>query len=99
MNLSDNPTGKVLEDGAGLELTSKLMNIGDRIWNLERMILVRGGIERMNDYPVDRTLAEALQGPREAKEKYLPIELYEACRKIITTKEDGTIMVFPEKCT
>lgn len=77
MNYSDNPTGTVLEDITGLELTPKLMEIGERVWNLERMILVREGIERKNDYLAERTMTEPLQGPGDAAGKVLSVELYD----------------------
>lgn len=76
MNYSDNPAGTVLEDITGLELTPKLMEIGERIWNIERMILVREGIERKDDYIAERTMTEPLKGKGDAARKVLTPELY-----------------------
>lgn len=77
MNYSDNPTGTLLEDVTGLELTSKLMEIGERVWNLERVILTREGISRKNDTLAERTMTEPLPSGQ-AEGKFISQEIYDA---------------------
>jgi len=68
MGYSDKPSGTLLEDVTGLELTPVLMEIGERVWNLERMILVKEGVSRKDDTLADRTMTEPLkEGDAEGK--------------------------------
>ncbi len=58
------PEGRVLEDLTGLDLTPKLMTIGERIYALERMILNREGCARKDDMLPGRLMKEPLpEGP------------------------------------
>lgn len=76
MGFNDNPSGKVLELVTGVDLTPKLIEIGERIYTLERMILVREGISRKDDYLPDRIMKESLpEGP--AKGHVLTKELFD----------------------
>jgi len=50
LGFTDNPEEVVLNDITGYDFSSTLMEIGARIYSLERMILVREGITRKDDY-------------------------------------------------
>jgi len=50
LGFTDNPEEVVLKDITGYDFSSTLMEIGARIYSLERMILVREGITRKDDY-------------------------------------------------
>jgi len=64
MSFSDNPQGDVLEAVTGYDFTSKLLEIGSRVYTLERLILNREGIRRENDILPERILKEAVpSGP------------------------------------
>ncbi|MBE3580074.1 MAG: aldehyde ferredoxin oxidoreductase family protein [Thermoanaerobacteraceae bacterium] len=76
MGFSDRPSGTVLEMVTGVDLTPQLMEIGERIYTLERLILAREGITRKDDYLPDRIMKEPLpEGP--AKGKVLTREMYD----------------------
>jgi aldehyde:ferredoxin oxidoreductase len=49
IGFTDKPEEVVLKLVTGLDLTSKLMEIGERVYNLERMILVAEGVDREAD--------------------------------------------------
>jgi len=49
MHLTDNPAVDVINLATGLDFTGKLLTIGERIYNLERLILVREGVTRKDD--------------------------------------------------
>ena len=60
MGFTDNPKDNVLEYVTGVNFTPELMEIGERIYTLERMIYAREGITRKDDYLPDRTMTEKL---------------------------------------
>jgi len=71
----DSPTGEVLEALTGISLTPYLMEIGERIYNLERVILNREGYFRDEDILPGRLMKEPLpEGP--AKGHVLDAEKY-----------------------
>ena len=75
MGFTDRPKGKVLEYVTGVDFTPELMKIGERIYNLERVILVREGIRRKDDMLPERITKEPLpEGP--AKGRVLSEEMY-----------------------
>ncbi len=76
MGFTDVPTGNVLEMVTGVDFTPHLMEIGERVYNLERLILEREGITRKNDYLPQRIMTEPLpEGP--AQGRVLTRELYD----------------------
>jgi aldehyde:ferredoxin oxidoreductase len=76
MGFTDKPKDKVLEYVTGYDFTPELMTIADRIYTLERMIMVKEGITRNDDMLPDRTMKELLpSGP--AKDKVLTKEMYD----------------------
>ena len=76
LGFSDKPEGKIMEYVTGVDLTSELMEMGDRIYTLERVILNREGIKRKDDYLPERIMTEKLpQGM--AKGKVLTKEMYD----------------------
>jgi len=73
---SANPHGDVLEAVTGFDFTPELMEIGSRIYTLERMILVREGIRREDDMLPPRIMTEKIpDGPAEGR--ILTREMYE----------------------
>ena len=50
LGFTNNPQEVILKDITGYDFNSTLMEIGSRIYSLERMILVREGITREDDY-------------------------------------------------
>jgi len=60
MGFTDNPSGNILEYVTGVDFTPELMDIGERVYSLERMIYAREGITRKDDYLPDRTMTEKL---------------------------------------
>jgi len=60
MGFNDNPSGNILEYVTGVHFTPELMDIGERVYTLERMISVREGVSRKDDYLPDRTMKEKL---------------------------------------
>ncbi len=76
MNFGDNPTGEVMTAVTGHDFTPRLLEIGERIYTLERLILNREGIRRKNDRLPKRTVEEAVpSGP--IKGRTLTREMYE----------------------
>jgi aldehyde:ferredoxin oxidoreductase len=76
LGFSDNPNGEVLEAITGYPFTPKLMEIGERIYCLERIILNRGGIRRRDDLMPERITKEMLpSGP--SKGRMLTEEMYD----------------------
>lgn len=64
MHLTDEPAVDVINLATGLDFTGHLLKIGERIYNLERLILVREGITRKNDDLPQRIKTEPiLDGP------------------------------------
>jgi len=61
---TEEPEGRILEYLTGLELTSQLTTIGERIYTLERLILVREGVTGRDDMLPGRLMREPLpDGP------------------------------------
>ena len=76
MGFTDNPSGEVMEAVTGVDLTPDLITIGERIVNLERMILNREGLGRKDDYLPRRIMEEPLpEGP--AKGSVLTRDMYD----------------------
>ena len=50
LGFTDNPEEIILKDVTGYDFTPKLMEIGSRIYSLERKILISEGISRKDDY-------------------------------------------------
>ncbi|TET15036.1 MAG: aldehyde ferredoxin oxidoreductase [Actinobacteria bacterium] len=76
LGFSDKPNPTILNLVTGLDFTDKLMEIGERIYNLERLILTREGIRRKDDMLPPRIMNEKLpEGP--AKGHVLTKEMYE----------------------
>lgn len=76
LGFTDKPSGEVLEAATGVDLTPDLMAIGERIINLERLILIREGLGREDDYLPRRIMEEPLpEGP--AKGSVLTREMYD----------------------
>jgi aldehyde:ferredoxin oxidoreductase len=64
MGFSDNPSGEALEAVTGWGFTPRLLEIGERIYNLERVILNREGIRRADDQIPERIMNDPIQsGP------------------------------------
>jgi aldehyde:ferredoxin oxidoreductase len=61
--LTNQPTGKILEAITGYDFTSRLLEIGERIINLERMILAREGVDRRQDTLPPRMREPVPNGP------------------------------------
>jgi len=75
MDFREQPQSDVMEAVTGYGFTSDLMEIGTRIYNLERMILNREGVRRKDDQLPQRTVLEKVpSGPIEGK--YLTREMY-----------------------
>ncbi len=75
LGLANPPSGTFLEDVTGYEFTPKLLEIGERVYNLERAIITREGMNRKDDYLAERTMNEPLpsgqaKGSVLTKEKY-----------------------------
>ncbi|MFY9446246.1 MAG: aldehyde ferredoxin oxidoreductase family protein [Dethiobacteria bacterium] len=76
MGFHDNPQGEAFVAATGVDMTPELMKIGERIYALERLILVREGIRRCDDYLPLRTMEEPLpEGP--AKGSVLTKKMYD----------------------
>jgi aldehyde:ferredoxin oxidoreductase len=73
---SESPSGDVLEAVTGYAFTPKLMEIAERIYSMERMILNREGIRRKDDLLPDRITKETIpSGP--TKGRILTAEMYD----------------------
>jgi len=68
MGFSDSPSGQALEAVTGWGFTPRLLEIGERIYNLERVILNREGIRRADDQMPERIMNDPIQsGPIQGK--------------------------------
>ena len=75
MDFREDPHSDVLEAVTGLAFTPELMEIGERVYNLERLILNREGIRRKDDLLPERITKEAIpSGP--TKGRILTSEMY-----------------------
>jgi aldehyde:ferredoxin oxidoreductase len=75
MDFREQPKSDVMEAVTGYAFTPDLMNIGTRIYNLERLILNREGVRRKDDQLPPRTVQEKVpSGP--SKGKFLTREMY-----------------------
>jgi aldehyde:ferredoxin oxidoreductase len=75
MDFRENPQSDVMEAVTGYGFTTELMDIGTRIYNLERMILNREGVGRQDDQLPERITSEKVpSGP--IKGKHLTREMY-----------------------
>jgi aldehyde:ferredoxin oxidoreductase len=64
LGFSDKPTMEVLKIVTGYDFTPELIGIGERVYNLERMILNREGVHRKEDQLPERIVKEAISsGP------------------------------------
>jgi aldehyde:ferredoxin oxidoreductase len=76
MNFSDSPTGEVMQVVTGYDFTPELIEIGERIYSLERVILNREGIRRKDDLMPERTVKETVpSGP--IKGQKLTAQMYD----------------------
>jgi aldehyde:ferredoxin oxidoreductase len=76
MSFSDSPKGEVMSAVTGYDFTPELLEIGSRIYTLERLILNREGIRRKDDLLPERIFKEAVpSGP--IKGRTLTQEMYE----------------------
>lgn len=76
MNFSDSPTGEVMQAVTGYDFTPELLDIGERIYSFERIILNREGIRRKDDLMPERTVKETVpSGP--IKGQKLTAEMYD----------------------
>lgn len=77
LNFTDTPKPDVLKYVTGIELTEDLVIIGERVYNLERLILNREGITRKDDMLPQRLMTEPIpDGP--AKGHVLSSEIFNA---------------------
>ena len=77
LGFTDKPQGDVLQAVTGYDFTPELMEIGARIYTLERLILNREGIRRQDDLLPERMTREAVPtGP--AQGRILTAEMYAA---------------------
>ncbi len=68
LGLTDTPKEDLLQYVTGLDFINQLMSIGERIYNLERLILIREGVTRKDDDLPLRTKAEPiLDGPAKGR--------------------------------
>jgi aldehyde:ferredoxin oxidoreductase len=75
MDFSAEPKGDVMSVVTGFDFTPYLLEIGERIYTLERMILSREGVRRKDDMMPERILKEAVpSGP--IKGQVLTEEMY-----------------------
>ena len=75
MDFYEEPKMEVIELVTGYNFTPHLLGIGTRIYNLERMILIREGIRRKDDQMPERIVKEAVpSGP--IKGQVLTEEMY-----------------------
>lgn len=97
LGLTDKPTDVVLNAVAGLDLTSRLLEIGERIYNLERLCLNREGVTRKDDLLPRRMSVPIPTGPAaghklDAAQYEVMLDEYYAARE---WNEDG--LPTPEK--
>ncbi len=75
MGFTDKPAGRVLEAVTGYPFTHHLLEIGGRVYNLERVILNREGIRRKDDQMPFRIMNDPVEtGP--CKGRLLPSDVY-----------------------
>jgi aldehyde:ferredoxin oxidoreductase len=75
LGFSDKPQGEVMKAATGYDFAPELMNIGARVYTLERLILNREGIDRDDDQLPERITDEAIpNGPTE--DRILTREMY-----------------------
>ena len=75
MGFSDNPSGQALEAVTGWGFTPQLLEIGERIYNLERVILNREGIRRADDQIPERIMNDPIpSGPIQGR--HITREMY-----------------------
>lgn len=68
LGFSDNPKGEVMKAATGYDFMPELMDIGARVYTLERLILNREGIRRRDDLLPERTTNEAIpSGPTKGR--------------------------------
>jgi len=68
MNFGNEPQGDVLKAVTGYDFAPELMEIGARIYNLERIILNREGIRRKDYLLPERITKEAIpSGPTQGR--------------------------------
>jgi aldehyde:ferredoxin oxidoreductase len=68
LGFSDNPKGEVMKAATGYDFMPELMDIGARVYTLERFILNREGIRRKDDLLPARITNEAIpSGPTEGR--------------------------------
>ena len=85
MGFSETPSGDTLEAVTGHPFTPRLIEIAERIYSLERMILNREGVRRADDMLPERIMKEAvpsgpIKGRRLTEEQYTVMldEYYDA---------------------
>jgi aldehyde:ferredoxin oxidoreductase len=96
MGFSDKPNGKVMEWVTGVDFTPELMEIGERVYSLERLIYQREGISRKDDYLAERTMTEKLPSGM-AKDKVLTKEMYDTMLDEYYTLRDWDTEGHPTK--
>jgi aldehyde:ferredoxin oxidoreductase len=75
VGFSEEPKGEVMKAATGYDFMPELMRIGERIYNLERLILTREGIRRRDDLLPPRISREAIpSGP--TRGRILTEEMY-----------------------
>ncbi len=75
LNFTDTPSPEVFKFVTGIELDINLNSIGERVYNLERMILNREGVNRKDDILPERIMREPIpDGP--AKGHVLSPEIF-----------------------
>jgi len=68
LGFSDNPKGGVMKAATGYDFMPELMDIGARVYTLERLILNREGIRRRDDLLPERITNEAIpSGPTKGR--------------------------------
>ncbi|MCR4401578.1 MAG: aldehyde ferredoxin oxidoreductase family protein [Firmicutes bacterium] len=77
LGFTDKPKGKVLEYVTGIDFTPELLEIGERIYTLERVILAREGVRRKDDMLPERIMTQPLPEGM-AKGRVLTEEMYAA---------------------
>lgn len=75
IGFTDNPDEVILKKVTGLDLTPQLMEIGERIYNLERLILVAEGVDSKDDQMPERMSVPLREG--KAKGQSLNPEEYQ----------------------
>jgi aldehyde:ferredoxin oxidoreductase len=76
VGFSDEPKGEIMKAATGHDFMPELMEIGERIYSLERVILNREGVRRRDDLLPERFTKERLpDGP--TKGRILTPEMYD----------------------